>query len=84
MQLTILGSGTLNSAQNRNPAGYLINADQKLALLDSGPGTLKQLCSINISVMDIENIFLSHFTLNFILTLRNSYFKKKHLRLNAY
>ena len=64
MQLTILGSGTLNSAHNRNPAGYLINADQKLALLDCGPGILKQLCSINISVMDIENIFLSHFHLD--------------------
>jgi len=61
MKITILGSGTMISPYKRNPSGYLLENNKQKALLDCGPGILQRLNKINVSVLDIDTIFISHF-----------------------
>jgi len=61
MNITILGSGTITSPADRNPAGYLIEYNGHLALVDCGPGILKTLNTLKIDVCSLDAIFLSHF-----------------------
>jgi len=64
MKITILGSGTILSTQTRNPAGYLLNHGKDTALLDAGPGILKQLKIYEIDLISIKTVFLTHFHLD--------------------
>ncbi len=61
MKITILGSGTMVSPFRRNPSGYLLESDSHKALLDCGPGIIQRLNKLNVNVLDIDTIFLSHF-----------------------
>ncbi|KAA3613185.1 MAG: ribonuclease Z [Calditrichaeota bacterium] len=61
MNITILGSGTMVSPFKRNPSGYLLESKKHKALLDCGPGVLQKLNQLNVDVLDIDSIFLSHF-----------------------
>ena len=60
MNLTILGSGTAAPRLDRNMAGYLLKIQNKKLLLDSGPGTIRQLLKLKINLLDIDDIFYSH------------------------
>ena len=64
MKVTILGSGTILSPSKRNPAGYLLEDINNFALLDCGPGILRQLDQINFNVLNLNSIFISHFHLD--------------------
>ena len=64
MELTILGSGTLLSGEKRNPACYLLEQSSGFALLDCGPGCIRQLNVLGIDIMNINTIFISHFHLD--------------------
>lgn len=64
MKITILGSGTILSPAKRNPAGYLIQTKGCNALLDCGPGILKQLSNKDFNVLDLDAVFISHFHLD--------------------
>jgi len=60
MRLIILGSGTAAPLLDRNCAGYLVEADGKKLLLDSGAGTIRRLLEIKVDLFDIDNIFYTH------------------------
>lgn len=64
MKIIVLGSGTMTSAFERNPAGYFLENENHLALLDCGPGILRQLKMIQADLLAIDTIFLSHFHLD--------------------
>lgn len=64
MRITILGSGTTTSDFTRNPSGYLLDEKGAYALLDMGPGILKQLKLMKKNLLEINQIFLSHFHLD--------------------
>ncbi len=64
MKITILGSGTTTSDFNRNPSGYLLEEGRMSAILDMGPGILKQLKFLKKNLLGINKIFLSHFHLD--------------------
>jgi len=61
MEITVLGSGTLLSGKERNPAAYLLEQNKHWAMLDCGPGCLRQLKILGIHLLRIDTIFLSHF-----------------------
>ena len=64
MKINILGSGTMLSDKKRNPSGYLIEQAGDYAMLDFGPGILRQLKSMSVELLSIETIFISHFHLD--------------------
>jgi len=64
MDITILGSGTLLSGPHRNPSGYLLCRNSDTALLDCGPGILRQLKVLNINLLSVRTILLSHYHLD--------------------
>lgn len=64
MKLTILGSGTINSAPKRIASGYLLSHNLHTALMDCGPGILIQIKKNGTDVLNIDTLFLSHFHLD--------------------
>jgi ribonuclease BN (tRNA processing enzyme) len=60
LELTILGSGTSIPSLRRAPPGYLLRAGRTLALLDSGPGTLRRILRAGAGMEDVTHIFYSH------------------------
>ena len=61
MNLTVLGSGTIKSPVDRNPAGYLLQSQNGFLLLDVGPGILHQLRSLSSDLLAINLILITHF-----------------------
>ncbi len=68
-KLTILGTGTIVSVPGRKCAGYLLETDNCLILIDCGPGTLMQLSDLNVDFSQIKYIFLTHFHIDHISDL---------------
>lgn len=60
-KLTILGSGTMMPTKERNPAGFLLELDNKRILLDCGFGTIRRLVDYGIDPQTINAVFISHF-----------------------
>jgi ribonuclease BN (tRNA processing enzyme) len=60
-QITILGSGTCVPSLDRNPCSFLMETGGKKLLFDCGPGVMRRLLEIDVSIFDISHIFLSHF-----------------------
>ena len=60
MKITVLGSGTAAPRLNRNMSGYLLEANNKKIMFDSGAGTIKQLLKLKINLLDIDDIFYTH------------------------
>ncbi len=59
-QLIFLGTGTgVPSAQRASPA-ILLKLPRVNLLLDIGPGTLRQLAKISVSITEIDTILLTH------------------------
>lgn len=61
IKLTILGAGVMVPTKSANPAGFLIEADNKKILLDCGHGTIRHLIDYGFDIKEIENVFISHF-----------------------
>ena len=59
--ITILGSGTCVPSLNRNPCAFLMKTGGKNLLFDCGPGTMRRLLEIGVTIFDISYLFLSHF-----------------------
>ncbi|WP_456442676.1 MBL fold metallo-hydrolase [Caldithrix abyssi] len=64
MKLTVLGSGTMTSPPKRTPAGYLLEHNDDYLLVDMGPGIIRQLKCMEIDLLQINNIAISHFHLD--------------------
>lgn len=60
MKLTILGSGTGVPREDRGSPAYLLTFAKSKALVDSGPGALRQLVKTGVSVNDVTHIFYTH------------------------
>jgi len=60
MKITILGSGTAAPRLERNMSGYLLEADNKKILFDSGAGTIRQLLKLKVNLLDIDDVFYTH------------------------
>ena len=60
-QITILGSGTCVPSLERNPCSFLMKTGGENLLFDCGPGVMRRLLEIDVSIFDISYLFLSHF-----------------------
>jgi len=60
-RITILGSGTCVPSLTRNPCSFLMQTGKDNLLFDCGPGVMRRLLEIGISIFDISHLFLSHF-----------------------
>lgn len=68
-ELTILGSGTIVPHSGRSCAGYLLETDEELVLLDCGPGTLLRLSQLEKDLAGISRCFLTHYHLDHVSDL---------------
>jgi ribonuclease BN (tRNA processing enzyme) len=60
MKIHILGCGDAFGSGGRNHSGYLVEADQRLFLLDCGPTTLLAMKRAGFDPLALDTIFLSH------------------------
>jgi len=70
MKVTIIGSGTGLPSLKRGSPAILVQTEEVTLLMDSGPGTLRQLLKVGISLVDIDYLLYTHFhpdhTLDFL------------------
>jgi ribonuclease Z len=60
MKLTILGSSSALPTSERYPSAHVLNAHERLYLIDCGEGTQMQLRKHRLRFSKINNIFISH------------------------
>jgi len=60
MKLTILGSSSALPTSARNPSAHVLNAHERLYLIDCGEGTQMQMRKFRIRFGKINHIFISH------------------------
>jgi ribonuclease Z len=60
MKLTILGSSSALPTSERYPSAHVLNAHERLFLIDCGEGTQMQLRKTRIRFAKINHIFISH------------------------
>jgi ribonuclease BN (tRNA processing enzyme) len=60
-QITILGSGTCVPSLQRNPCSFLLKTGGASLLFDCGPGVMRRLLEIGVSIFEISHVFISHF-----------------------
>ena len=60
MKLTILGSGNSLPNKDRNAPGYLLEADNKLIMLDAGEGTKRQIVKAGYDLFRLTDILITH------------------------
>lgn len=60
MKLTVLGSGTTVPSIKRSAPAYLLEANNKKILLDSGEGAKRRLAEAGKNLNDIDYIFYTH------------------------
>jgi ribonuclease Z len=60
MKLTILGSSSALPTSERYPSAHVLNAHERLYLIDCGEGTQMQLRRNRIKISSINHIFISH------------------------
>jgi ribonuclease Z len=60
MKLTVLGSSSALPTSGRYPSAHVLNAHERLFLIDCGEGTQMQLRKCKIKFGKINNIFISH------------------------
>ena len=77
-QITILGSGTCVPSLVRNPCSFLMQTGGENLLFDCGPGTMRRLLEIEVSIFDISFLFLSHFHPDHIGELASFLFALKY------
>jgi ribonuclease Z len=58
--VTVLGSGSALPTLNRNPSAHLLNANERLFLIDCAEGTQVQLRKSRVHLQRIKAIFITH------------------------
>ena len=58
--VTILGSGTCVPSLKRSSCSVLLDINDSKLLFDSGPGTMRRLLEVGVTIFDIPFIFYSH------------------------
>jgi len=78
MQVTVIGSGTAVPSVERGSPCILLETDGQKILLDTGPGTLRQLLRTGTSPHEIGLIFFSHFHIDHIADMLPFIFASKY------
>ncbi len=78
MQITILGSGTCVPSLRRSSPGVLVEVERTKIVLDTGPGSLRQMLRAGVSVNDIDLIVYSHFHVDHTADLAPFIFASKY------
>jgi len=78
MEITIIGSGTCVPSLRRASPAIVVAAGSHKFLLDSGPGTLRQMLRAGITINDIDAIVYSHFHADHIADLVPFIFAAKY------
>jgi ribonuclease Z len=60
MKLTVLGAGTCIPMAGYSPSGHLVEFDDKVVLMDIGPGTLSRMANQGVNYQDLDYILLTH------------------------
>ncbi len=60
MEVYVIGSGTGVPSLKRGSPGTVVKVGESIILLDSGPGTLRQLLKVDIDFRDIGYLIYSH------------------------
>ena len=60
MKVTILGSSSALPTSERYPSAHVLNAHERLFLIDCGEGTQMQLRKTRTRIAKINHIFISH------------------------
>ncbi len=81
-RITILGSGTCVPSLERAPCSFLMQTGGQNLLFDCGPGIVRRLLEVGVSIFDISYIFLSHFHPDHIGELASFLFSLKHPALS--
>lgn len=66
MEITLLGTGTGVPARYKNPPCIFIRFSEKIAIFDSGPGSLKNLLELNVDCLNLDLIFYTHLHLDHV------------------
>ncbi len=84
MEIVILGSGTAVQFQQRASSCYLLKLQEVNILLDAGFYVVERLEQANISIADLDYIFISHKhpdhfigIIHILFALRNPFYKRK-------
>lgn len=89
MKVTVLGSSSALPTSQRYPSAHVLNAHERLFLIDCGEGTQMQLRKCNIKFSKINDIFISHlhgdhvFGLYGLLSTYNLIGRTSPIRLHA-
>jgi ribonuclease BN (tRNA processing enzyme) len=78
MEITIIGSGTSVPSLRRASPAIAVAAEAQCFLLDSGPGTLRQMLRAGITIHDVDAILYSHFHADHIADLVPFIFAAKY------
>ncbi len=60
MEIIILGSGTAIPYKDQSPAGILLSEDNRLLLLDIGPGSIARIGKMGYSYDQLDYLLLTH------------------------
>ena len=77
MVITLLGTGTGIPSSRRNPPCILMKFNDKHAIFDSGPGTLRHLLTLGIDYLNLDFIFYTHLHLDHVSELAAILFATK-------
>jgi ribonuclease BN (tRNA processing enzyme) len=61
MKVTLLGTGTSSPDPDRVQSGILVEAENKMFLLDVGSGVLHRMIQTGIDLRKLDSVFVSHF-----------------------
>jgi len=78
IQIIVLGSGTCVPSLKRNASSVLLEIDETKILIDSGPGTTRQLLEADVYLNQLNHIFYSHFHPDHISELISILFALKY------
>lgn len=78
IELCVVGSGTGIPSPKRASPSYLLTLSHHTLLIDSGPGTLRRLSELGLSLHDIDALCYTHFHPDHISDLVHFFFASKN------
>jgi ribonuclease BN (tRNA processing enzyme) len=78
MQLTVLGTGTISLSAARACAGYLVEHESAVLLMDCGTGTARRLAELELPWRAITHVAITHFHIDHYGDLAPLIFAWKH------
>lgn len=60
-RITIIGSGTCVPSLHRSSCSVLVRTEATTALFDCGPGSMRRLLEVGVTIYELDYLFFSHF-----------------------